>query len=72
MTYKKGFEQTFDTTCEQTKNLQTAQNSAKRGLFVASSVPISMTGPNPNRKDPTPLFNQTINILFNYYHFQIT
>ena len=32
------------------------EERAKRGLFAASSVPISMTGPNPKRKDPTARF----------------
>ena len=32
------------------------EKRAKRGLFAASSVPISMTGPNPKRKDPTARF----------------
>ena len=32
------------------------EERAKRGLFAASSVSISMTGPNPKRKDPTARF----------------
>ena len=32
------------------------EQRAKRGLFAASSVPISMTGPNPKRNDPTARF----------------
>ena len=32
------------------------EERAKRGLFAASSVPISMTGTNPKRKDPTARF----------------